>query len=316
MRIDVHAHLWTDAYLDLLDSYGRADTATQRGTGAGYTEAELEARFALNDSAGIGHQVLSVSPQNPHFARRDHAIGAARMANDVYAEAVAAHPGRFSAFAALPLPHVDAALAELERALDTLGMLGVAVTTDVLGHTLADPLLAPVLAELNRRGSVLYVHPSGHGAGTPLIERHRMRWMVGAPMEDTIAAMHMILADIPSRYPRLKIINSHLGGALPMLLQRADNQYRWESPETRELPSETARRMWYDTVSHGHVPALRAAAETFGADRLVLGTDFPYQNGDLLRRAVTSIGDALDPAGASAVLDANAAAVLGLGRAA
>ncbi|MDI2127558.1 amidohydrolase family protein [Yinghuangia seranimata] len=311
MRIDVHAHLWTDEYLDLLDSFGRDDTGTQRDTGAGATPGELEARFALNDSAGIAHQVLSVSPQVPHFAERRHAVTAARFANDLYADVVAAHPERFSAFAALPLPHVDDALVELTRALDDLGMVGVAVTTDVLGTTLADPAFAPVLAELDRRGSVLYVHPSGHDADTPLIGEHRMRWMVGAPMEDTIAVMHMILAGVPAAYPRLRIINSHLGGALPMLLQRADNQYQWESPGTPEKPSVAARRMWFDTVSHGHVPALRAAAESFGADRLVLGTDFPYQSGDLLRRAVTSVQDALSADDAAAVLDRNAAELFG-----
>ncbi|UGT42631.1 amidohydrolase [Nocardia yamanashiensis] len=311
MRIDIHAHLWSETYLDLLDAYGRTDTATQRGMGAGDTAAELESRFALNDSAGIEHQVLSVTPQSPHFDNPDHAGHAARVANDFYADIVQRHPARFSAFAALPLPHLDAALTEMARGLDDLGMAGVAVTTDILGRSLADPLFTPLFEELDRRAAVLYVHPSGHDACTPLIAEHHMRWMVGAPMEDTIAAMQLILAGIPLRYPRIRIVLSHLGGALPMLLQRADNQYAWESPGTPEQPSVAARRMWFDTVSHGHLPAVRAAAESFGADRLVLGTDFPYQSGDLLRRAVTSIQDALPPADAARVLDHNAALVLG-----
>ncbi|MEV6072212.1 amidohydrolase family protein [Nocardia sp. NPDC052001] len=311
MRIDIHAHLWNEDYLDLLDSYGRTDTATQRNMGAGGSAAELEARFALNDSAGIEHQVLSVTPQSPHFTHHDHAVDAARLVNDQYADIVARHPDRFSAFVALPLPHIDAALKEMTRGLDDLGMAGVAVTTDILGRSLADPHFAPLFEELDRRGSVLYVHPSGHDAGTPLIAEHHMRWMVGAPMEDTIAAMQLILAGIPLRYPNVRIVLSHLGGALPMLLQRADNQYAWESPDTPEKPSLSVRRMWFDTVSHGHVPALRAAAESFGADRLVLGTDFPYQSGELLRRAVTSIRDALPDDDATRVLDHNAAFVFG-----
>lgn len=311
MRIDIHAHLWSEDYLDLLDSYGRTDTATQRGMGAGDTAAELESRFALNDSAGIEHQVLSVTPQSPHFENADHAVHAARVANDLYADIVRQRSSRFSAFVALPLPHIDAALAEMARGLDDLGMAGVAVTTDILGRSLADPHFTPVFEELDRRASVLYIHPSGHDACTPLIAEHHMRWMVGAPMEDTIAAMQLILAGIPSRYPRIRIVLSHLGGALPMLLQRADNQYLWESPDTPEKPSLAVRRMWFDTVSHGHVPALRAAAASFGADRLVLGTDFPYQSGDLLRRAVTSIQDALPAEDAARVLDHNAATVLG-----
>jgi len=134
---------------------------------------------------------------------------------------------------------------------------------------------------------VLYLHPAGNSACTPLIKDFSLTWMVGAPVEDTFSVMQLITRGIPSRYPDIKIINSHLGGALPMLLQRADNQYLWEYPDTPELPSTAARRMWYDTVGHGHVPALRCAAESFGADRLVLGTDFPYEAGDIfVRKAV------------------------------
>ncbi|MFI9504389.1 amidohydrolase family protein [Nocardia sp. NPDC052566] len=310
-HIDIHAHLWTGEYLDLLASYGRTGTEVHRGLGAGATAAELEARFALNDSAGVGHQILSVSPAVPHFANESHAVHAAQYVNDLYADLVAQYPERFSAFAALPLPHLDSALKELTRALDELHMVGATVTTDVLGKALTEPEFAPLFEELNRRGSVLYVHPSGMDAHSSLVADHNMRWMVGAPLEDTIAVMQLILAGVPSRYPDLKIVNSHFGGALPMLLQRADNQYGWESPDTPERPSVAARRMWYDTVGHGHVPALRAAAESFGVDRLILGTDFPYESGDIFRRAIAYIQDTLSPADADAVLRANAAVMLG-----
>ncbi|GAA4632939.1 amidohydrolase family protein [Actinoallomurus vinaceus] len=310
MRIDVHAHLWTDEYLDLVEPYGQ-NTSAHRGVGAGGSPEELEARLALMDSAGVDRQVLSVAPRVPHFADEAQAVHAARLANDLYAGFTTRYPQRFSAFAALPLPHLDAALKELARGLDDLGMVGATVTTAVLGGSLADPSLAPLWEELDRRGTVLYVHPSGEAARTPLIAEHNMRWMVGAPVEDTIAVTHLLLAGIPGRYPNVKIIISHLGGALPMLLQRIDNQYGWESPGTPEKPSDAARRLWYDTVGHGHVPAVRAAAETLGADRLVLGTDFPYENGDLFRRAIGYIQEGLG-ADAAGVLDRNAAALLGL----
>jgi aminocarboxymuconate-semialdehyde decarboxylase len=87
------------------------------------------------------------------------------------------------------------------------------------------------------------LHPAGNSAGTPLIKDFSLTWMVGAPVEDTISVMQLITRGIPSRYPNIKIINSHLGSALPMLLQRADNQYQWEYPDTPELPSVAARRM-------------------------------------------------------------------------
>ena len=140
-----------------------------------------------------------------------------------------------------------------------------------------------------------------------------MTWMIGAPIEDTVAAMHLIVAGIPSRYPDLRIVVGHLGGALPMVLERADHQYVWEAPHTPEPPSAAARRMWYDTVGHDHTPALRAAVESLGADRLLLGTDFPYQAGDLFRAAVDYVPRAgLTQDEIDAILDRNAPALLGL----
>ncbi|GLF95856.1 amidohydrolase family protein [Streptomyces yaizuensis] len=313
MRIDVHAHVWTDEYLDLLRGYGKTDTDTQRGLGAGVGDGELAARFDLMDSAGVTHQVISAPPQSPHFAEEEHAVHAARFVNDLYADTVRARPDRFLAFGSLPFPHVDACLTELVRALDELGMAGVSTTTSVLGRSVADPAFEPVYEELDRREAVLHIHPAGCGAGTPLISEHRLTWSIGAPIEDTIAIMQLILAGIPSRYPGLRIIASHLGGALPMLLQRADNQVGWEAPGTPELPSAAARRLWYDSVGHGHTPALRAAVETFGADRILLGTDFPYEDGDLFRTAVAYIEHAgLPEDQARRILDTNATGVLGV----
>ncbi|MEU9336438.1 amidohydrolase family protein [Streptomyces sp. NPDC048290] len=125
--------------------------------------------------------------------------------------------------------------------------------------------------------------------------------------------MRLILAGIPSRYPRMRILASHLGGALPMLLQRADNQVSWEAPDTPEKPSAAARRLWFDSVGHGHTPALRAAVESFGADRIVLGTDFPYEAGDLFRTAIAYIDNAgLTPEQSRMILDTNAPTLLGL----
>jgi aminocarboxymuconate-semialdehyde decarboxylase len=312
MSIDVHAHFWTDAYLDKVAALGKTDTAAQRGRGAG-DGGELEARLALMDRAGVDIQVLSASPQLPHGPDRAAAADAARYVNDQYAELVDRHPGRFRAFASLPLPHIDAAAAELARALDELGMAGVAMTTTIMDQPLVDSPAAQLFAELDRRGTVLYLHPAGNAACSPLIGEHHGTWSVGAPVEDTISILHLITHGIPSRYPRMRIVNSHLGGALPMLVQRMDNQLPWEAPETPEQPSVAARRMWYDTVAHGHPPALRCAAGSFGADRLVLGTDFPYENGAVFERAVSYITTSgLAPADAARVLYANAEALFGL----
>ncbi len=314
LRIDVHAHAWSTDYLDRLAAAGFATTGAHRGLGAETSDEALQARFALMDSAGIRMQVLSATPASPHFERRADAIALARQVNDEYAELVRRHPQRFRAFAALPLPHVDAALEELERALALPGMLGVAITTSILGRSIADPRFEPLYAELDRRGSVLYVHPAGCGAESPLIQQHRLTWAVGAPVEDTVAVMHLLIAQIPQRYPRLKIVAGHLGGALPMLLPRLDHAASYETPEVPEPPSVALKRLWYDTVGHDHVPALRAAVASFGADRLLLGSDFPYQRDDLFRAAVGYVERAgLDAADVEAILDRNAAQLLGLG---
>jgi aminocarboxymuconate-semialdehyde decarboxylase len=316
MRIDVHAHLWTDDYLDLLVRYGKTSAEEHRGLGADATARDLDARCMMMDAAGVDLQVLSASPQLPTFAEESHAVEAARHVNDLYADLVREHPGRFAAFAAVPLPHVEAALDELGRALDDLGMIGAAVATSTLGRSIADPAWDPLFAELDRRGSVLYVHPAGCGAGSPLISPYNITWMIGAPVEDTIAAVHLIIRGIPSRYPNMKIVNSHLGGALPMLVQRMDNQFRWQVPATPETPSIAAKRMWYDTVSHAHAPALRCACDSFGADRLLLGTDFPYESGDLFQRAVDYVAQpGLADRDAERILDTNAPHVFGLDRA-
>src|SRR5215475_3210380 len=312
MRIDVHAHLWSDRYLDLLDRLGNDRTAVHRGLGAGDTDEELRRRFALMDGAGIQMQVLSVTPASPHLERQADAVQAARLANDEYAALTRRFPDRFRAFAALPLPHTEAALAELRRALDQLGMVGAAVTTSVLGRSLADPAFHPVYAELDRRKSVLYIHPAGAGADSPLINGHRIVWSVGAPIEDTIAIMHLVIAGIPSRFPDMKIIASHLGGLLPMVVKRVDDHLAFEASEAPERPSLAFKRLWYDTVGHNHVPALRAAADALGADRLLLGTDFPYQAGELFVAAVDYVRRAgLSQADVQAMLELNAAALFG-----
>jgi 6-methylsalicylate decarboxylase len=313
MRIDVHAHYWTDDYIDLLVDLGQAGAVAARGLGAG-GGAELAARLRLMDRAGVQMQVLSACPQLPYGEDEKKTTQAARFVNDQYAELVQRRPDRFAAFAALPMPHLEESLGEMRRALDELGMAGVATNTTVLGRALVEPDYEPVFAELNRRGAILYLHPAGNSACSPLIGNYHLTWMVGAPVEDTISIMQLITHGIPTRYPDIKIINSHLGGALPMLLQRADDQYRWEAPDTPERPSLTARRMWYDTVGHGHVPALRCAIDSLGADRLLLGTDFPYENGDIFIRAVDYIHDPqIDPSAARAILDQNATALLGVG---
>jgi aminocarboxymuconate-semialdehyde decarboxylase len=191
IRIDVHAHYWTDAYLDMLVELGRCDTATQRGIGAG-SGSELDLRRRLMDRAGVDIQVLSAAPQLPYSEENaDGADAAARYVND---RPRVATSGSVRAFAATPMPHIDAAIAEMSGAIDELGKVGVTMNT-----------------------SILYLHPVGNRGRSPLVSEHRITWMVGAPFEDTIAAMQLITSGHLQRYPAVKIICSHLGGPRPVI---------------------------------------------------------------------------------------------------
>jgi hypothetical protein len=90
------------------------------------------------------------------------------------------------------MPHIDVAIAEVSRAIDELGMVGLTMTTSILDRAITDPQFEPIFAELDRRGAILYLHPVGNGACSPLVSEHHITWMVGAPVEDTIAAMQLI----------------------------------------------------------------------------------------------------------------------------
>ncbi|MDX3748501.1 amidohydrolase family protein [Streptomyces sp. AK08-02] len=313
MRIDTHAHVYPSDYLDFLADSGVATTGGQRGLGADDTDKDLEVRFSLMERAGVDRQVISASPLTGALPDPERAATAARMINDRYVTLVDRHPDHFLAFVVLPLPHVDAALAELDRVLDAPGVMGVALTTSAAGRALTDPAFAPVWQELDRRGTVMYLHPAGDGVASPQITDHHLTWMVGAPVEDTVVAAQLITRGFVTRYPHVRILNSHFGGALPMLLERWDNLAHFEAPEAPLPPSQAARRMWYDTVAHSSQTALRAAVQAVGADRLVLGSDFPYQSGEHYLDTVAYIERAgLDAEDTQAVLAGNAEALLGL----
>jgi 6-methylsalicylate decarboxylase len=315
LRIDIHGHYYPNDYLEMLDSFGGGGTGTaiaRAAPGSGSPQ-ELQARFAMLDRAGVKMQILSAAPQFPYFENRQNAITAARFINDAYAEIVHRYPDRFVAYAATPLPHVDAAIEEMARGLDMLGMVGVTMGTSVLEKSVADPAFDPFWAEMNRRGVILFFHPHGLGACSPLITGNNLTWPIGATIEDTVVVAHLIAKAIPFRYPRVRIIVPHLGGEISMLLQRLDNQTGMFLPAGSERPSITARRFWYDTVSHGYVPALRCACEAFGTDRMLLGSDYPYEAGDVYQRCVDYIAEVgLTAAQVEAIRDRNAQALFRL----
>lgn len=183
--IDAHAHVYPARYLDILESIGVSADSTRiaRGMRASDEDEEMAARLAMMDAAGVDTQVLSVTPQLPAGMGAEDARKACRMANDIYAGVIERYPGRFLAYGAIPFEHPDAALAEIAHCLDELGFSGIAINS-----LLADPQAAvtdgryrEIFAKLDRRGTVLYIHPTGQSAFcTPMVNSN-LTWVNGAP---------------------------------------------------------------------------------------------------------------------------------------
>jgi aminocarboxymuconate-semialdehyde decarboxylase len=282
------------------------------------TRMPLDERLGLLDEVGIDMQVLSVASAQPNVADAANAVELARLANDLYADAVRRYPTRFAAFGCVPLPHVDAALAEAARCLDTLGFRGITTGCSVAGRPLDDPAFEPFWAELDRRGTVLFLHPMGAGFGGELTP-YGLDWLVGALFEDTIAALRLVLSGVTTRYPNMRVIIPHLGGTVPFAMGRvgranaADRaRVGQQSGEFAGTLRENLRRIWYDTVNH-EPSAFQCACAVLGTDRLLLGTDFPYPVGDRFKHCIDYVDEAdLAPAEKEAILGGNAQALLGL----
>lgn len=311
--IDVHAHYYPRPWVDRMADMGSPLAAAVRSA----PELTVAQRLRLLDENGVDRQVLSVGILTPDFADRQLATEAARLANDAYADVCRSHPRRLAAFGTVPLPHMDAALAEMRRCLDDLGMLGITLGCSVAGHPLDEPAFAPFFEELDRRAGVLFLHPVGTGTGPHTIDLG-LTWMIGAVFEDTIAALRLVLSGMLTRYPRMRVIVSHLGGTLPFLLERlefyGERERRQGSLPFEGTLREQLRRLWYDTVNL-HPAALRCAVDSLGAERLLLGTDFPFLSGPSFCACMTYLEDArLSPAELKAIRRGNAEALLGLGR--
>jgi 6-methylsalicylate decarboxylase len=273
--IDVHCHYYPERYTALMTRLSGPNQPRFRYPTTD-EPAQVEARLRLMEEAGVQRQVLCPSSNYPYFRDQADAVEAARVCNDAFAELVARYSDKFAAYVSLPLPHVDAALREMERGLDQLGLAGVTMSLSVFDRSSAEREFEPLYAEMHRRGTVLFYHPAFNGLCSPLINDYRMGGAAGASMEDSALVLHLIARAVPSRFPDVKYVVPHFGGLIPMQLNRLDNQVPPAHPDLPEKPSVTARRLYYDTVGHGSQAALLAAWKAFGADHLVTGSDYPY----------------------------------------
>ncbi len=263
MVIDIHAHYYPPEYLEKI---GRADLPPRQA--AALASQSMGERLALLDTRGIDTQILSISQAQPYLPRESEAAGAASLLNDVYLELCHTHPSRFYTFVALPLPHIDAALRELERTWSSSKTVGVTLGCSVGGLALDDPVFEPIFQELNRIHAVVFLHPVGRD-DIPWLAGDNLEWMVGAPFEDTVTALRLVMAGVTRRHPQITFIVPHLGGTLPFLAARI-----LRKNDAQGL-SAGLQSLYFDTVS-GSPSSLAQAAETFGANHLLFGTDYPY----------------------------------------
>lgn len=275
--IDTHAHVYPVDYLNYLDAHGTPEGSTKiaKGIGADSSAEDMQVRLEWMDRAGVKAQVLAVTPQSPALPEAEHAAYAARMINERYIEIAEKYLGRFYNYAALPLPHVDAALKELEWIENSGEFCGIGLPTLLAQQPyLSESYLDPVWSYLNERGMVVNIHPTGCGVNSQWLLDHHLEWVNGAPLEDATATLELLKADVPRRFPKITFRVAHLGGDLPMLAQRIEDNYEdWDAFPAS--PNETLRHFYFDAANF-HEPSLALATETLGLSQLMGGSDFPY----------------------------------------
>jgi aminocarboxymuconate-semialdehyde decarboxylase len=280
--IDVHAHLYPEGcFTEVLKNHGefrlldnpRGQSLIYRGSHvmsmpAG--QADIAARLASMDEAGIGMAILSVGALNIGWAG-SRAAAAARIVNDGLAAVCRQYPARFRFVAVLPCAKQAEMITELDRAQE-LGAAGVGIATNIGDFQLQAAEIRHFWREMNRRKLMVLVHPTcpcdapQNDPGTFL--------SVGYPAETAMAATKLALAGVLADCPDAKIVWSHLGGSLPMILDRIDRGYQRYS-SCPHPPSYYLRRCYFDTAcTHG--PALECARATWDVGALVFGTDVPH----------------------------------------
>lgn len=237
-----------------------------------------------------------------------------RTANQGLAAVVAEEPARLTGLGLVPLQHPEHCVAALEHAL-SLGLLGVEISSHAPradGGTveLSDPALEPFWARAAETGALVFLHPFGCTLDERL-DRFYLANTVGQPVENAVALSHLVFSGVLDRHPGLRVLAAHGGGYLPTYLGRSDHAWtvRPEARECAELPSSYLRRLWFDSLVHTPA-ALRALVDAVGADRVALGSDFPFDMG------VTDPVERVRAAGLSApdtdLVLAGTAAALGL----
>jgi aminocarboxymuconate-semialdehyde decarboxylase len=306
--IDVHAHAVVPEALGLMGL--KMDNGSFRPDL--HMGSTVDKRLAIMDAQGIDMQALSINPFW-YKAERDVSGKLIQIQNEKLAEAVAAHPDRFVAFASVALQHPDLAAKQLEDGVKKYGLRGAAIGGSVEGLELSDPKFHPFWAKVEELGVLVFIHPQAQGASADLAKRLKgnghLTNVIGYPVETSIALSHLIFEGTLDRFPGLKICGAHGGGYLPSYALRGDHGCLTQPSACaggtwgpiKKKPSEYLKQLYFDTMVFSP-ESLRHLAQQVGASQVMVGTDYPFP------WTTTAVDEVLATPGLS---DADRSAILG-----
>ena len=289
--IDVHAHWYPKAWLDLLAKLGPAhglEWSEAAGQGpqfkvgplttgpAGPRFVDLDARIAAMDEQGVAVHALSLSQPMVYWAGRESGNRLAIGYNDELARAHQAYPQRLVGLATLPLQAPDLAVREVERAAGLSGVRGFYIATRVLEQELSDPAFFPVYERIEALGLPIFLHPV-FVIGQERLKQHYLTNLLGNPFESAIAAAHLIFGGVLDRFPKLAFVLPHAGGAFPWLVGRLHRGWekRADLKHIEHGPKDYLRRFHYDTVGYSDT-VVEYLVRNVGADRVLMGSDYCF----------------------------------------
>ena len=244
---------------------------------------DLDLRLADMDKHGVDMQAVCATVHTFYDTEPALGLACATVQNDEIAAVVKRHPDRFVALATLPLQDPPRASDELTRAMRRLGLRGAQIGSNVNGANLDDPTLEPVWAAANALRAFFLIHPHGDILPGDRLKSYYMRNFVGLPFETTMAGAALVFGGVIERYPDINFCLCHGGGFMPYQAGRFVHAFDVRAEPKGRLqgsPKESLARLHYDTIVHS-LRALEFLLATAGPERVLLGSDYPFDMGEL-----------------------------------
>ena len=294
LKIDIFPHIYPRAFYDRMMAVSDRAANMQKRVREIPVIVDLDLRFRLMDQFPDYRQVLTLaSPPLESYADANLSPELARIANDGMCELVQKYPDRFLGFvASLPMNNPPASLQEIDRAVVKLGAKGVQIFSNVDGRPLDDPEFRPILDRMAALDTPIWLHPARQSSFSDYASekksRYEMWWVFGWPYETSVAMGRLVFSGIFDRHPNIKIIVHHTGAMVPYFQGRVGpglDQLGARTPgNERELVEHSLKkrpfdyfRMFYgDTALFGAVAPLECGLDFFGSDRILFGTDMPF----------------------------------------